>query len=543
MLLNVANVKLPIKHDHDDLVRAVARSLRIPVESITSLTVNRRSIDARDKTNVRYAYGVTCDVRHGERLLQKKYPAGVTEAHPIEYRIPEVSSDERPVIVGFGPAGIFCAYLCVEAGLRPIIIERGSAVEERRARVDAFWEKGLLDPDVNVQFGEGGAGAFSDGKLNTLIKDRTGRCRFVLETLVKFGAPAEILHDARPHVGTDLLGSVIRDIREYVCERGAEVMFDMRMTELAAEDGRITGVRCACTGPGRAEPVERFIECSQVILAIGHSARDTFEMLHSSGIQMESKAFAVGLRIEHARSYIDQMQYGKMAQMLPAAPYKVTARSSSGRGVYSFCMCPGGYVVNASSEPGMLAINGMSYSGRNGDNSNAAIIVTVTPEDYPGRDVLSGVEFQRDLERRAHALGGGCIPVQRLGDYAAGFGETLTMPECGHFEADFGPQTKGDYAWADLCGLLPGTLGRDLLEGLTSINGHMPGFAHPDACLSGVESRTSSPVRITRNESGQSESIRGLYPCGEGAGYAGGITSAAMDGLYVGEMILKELLS
>lgn len=451
----------------------------------------------------------------------------------------------RPVIIGTGPAGLFCGYLLARHGYKPLLLERGNCVEKRLEDVERFWQEGILDPSSNVQFGEGGAGTFSDGKLNTLVKDKMGRNREVLRIFVEAGAPEQILYEAKPHIGTDILVSVVRSLCRQIVSWGGEVRFGAQVTELIIEEGHVSGV---------VVNQEEAIECETVVLAIGHSARDTFEMLYQRNIPMEAKSFAVGLRMEHPRKMIDLMQYGcEEHPLLPAANYKVTAQTSSGRGVYSFCMCPGGYVVNASSETGRLAVNGMSYSGRDGDNSNSAMIVTVTPEDYKGTSPLSGIAFQRELEAKAYCIGKGAVPVETYGDFKKAVAdrsrkgleeaeESKDEPERSLIRQrypDFKPAVKGKYCMAEVHSILPQVLNEALVEGIGLISQSMHGFADDGAYVSGVESRTSSPVRITRDGTGQSE-IRGLYPCGEGAGYAGGITSAAMDGIVIAEKIAAE---
>ena len=551
--LSVNNLKFHIDHEPDEshMASAISKQLRVPVSDISDIEIRKRSIDARHKDDIRYVYSVDCDIRDADRVLKRPGVRNVAVSNHLVYSIPDnvhlKAYAGRPVVIGAGPAGLFCAYIMVEAGLRPIVIERGSDVDSRRVDVDEFWKNGILDPESNVQFGEGGAGAFSDGKLNTLVNDKAGRCRFVLETFVMFGAPVNILYDSKPHVGTDILIDVIRNMREYMSLHGAEFRFDSKVTDIVTNTGvdmHITGVTVE-NSDGTYQ-----IGSDKVILAIGHSARDTFNLLYDSGVAVSAKSFAVGLRVEHPRRFIDVSQYGEQgAGLLPAAPYKLTSRTGSGRGVYSFCMCPGGYVVNASSEPGMLAVNGMSYSGRNGDNSNSAVIVTVTPEDYPSDHPLAGVEFQRTLERRAYEAGQGAIPVQRLGDFALQCGEKWFGDISGEAGKElvrdpwqgFGPACKGRYLESDLAPILPMELNRCIIEGMMCFNKSIPGFSRPDIYLSGVESRTSSPVRIERDESGQSVSVRGLYPCGEGAGYAGGITSAAMDGMYIAERVISSL--
>ena len=445
--------------------------------------------------------------------------------------------------------------------------EAGSPLEERHCPIDGEKIKSCVNCKTwAIMSGFGGAGAFSDGKLNTLVKDKDGRNREVLETFVKFGAKESICYEAKPHIGTDVLCSVVRNMRQEILALGGQVRFESRLTELHILDGRVAGA--VVNG-------KEFLPCSELVLAVGHSARDTFQMLYEKKIPMEAKAFAVGLRVEHPQSMMNKAQYGREeAGGLGAASYKVTAKTSKDRGVYSFCMCPGGYVVNASSEPGRTAVNGMSYSGRGGRNANSAIIVSVTPEDFGSNHPLAGVEFQRRLEERAYELGKGRIPVQRYGTFKraveelAGWG-TLAA-ETGKIESDglkevdleiakeqsagrkgadypegdpmphseIRPQCKGSFRWADVSKILPQECNEAFVEGMAVFGRQIRGFDREDALLSGVESRTSSPLRLLRDESLQSK-IRGLYPCGEGAGYAGGITSAAMDGLRVAEAIAK----
>ena len=385
-----------------------------------------------------------------------------------------------------------------------------------------------------MQFGEGGAGTFSDGKLNTLVKDKYGRNTEVLKTFVKHGADPAILYQAKPHIGTDVLSKVVKSMREEILRMGGEVRFHSQMTEILTENGQVTGVKVNGT---------EVLPCEQVVLAPGHSARDTFSMLYRKQFPMSAKPFAVGFRVEHPQSLINMSQYGaESVKGLGAAAYKVTAKTSTGRGVYSFCMCPGGYVVNASSEPGRLAVNGMSYSGRDGKNANSAIIVAVTPADYGSDHPLAGIEFQRGLEQRAYELCDGKLPVQRYGDFREKVtgehpAETDGVQRSGPEALE--PQCKGAYEWADLTGILPAECNRAFVEGMDSFDRQIHGFASPGTILTGVESRTSSPVRIERDEELQS-AIRGCYPCGEGAGYAGGITSAAMDGIRVAEQIASQ---
>lgn len=439
---------------------------------------------------------------------------------------------QRPVIAGSGPAGLFCAYLLALYGYHPVILERGKMVQARKQDVEKFWADGSLDTESNVQFGEGGAGAFSDGKLNTLEKDRLGRNQFVLETLVECGADSSILYVNKPHIGTDMLVDVVKTLREAITSMGGTFSFETKLTDIQYEEGVQGRQLVSVTVETRGKQSQ--IATSLLVLAVGHSARDTFEMLLQKGVPMQAKPFAVGLRVEHPQKMVNAQQYkGADMRYLPPASYKVTAQSGSvgnTRGVYSFCMCPGGYVANASSQEHLLAVNGMSYHKRDGSNANSAVIVTVTPDDYPAcaNQPLSGVAFQQELESRAYALCGGKIPQQLYGDYKTG--------AVSNGYGDFASQAKGACAFADLSGLLPKPLREAFIDGMEQFARYIPDFNRYDAILSGVESRTSSPVRILRDEQFQS-GIHGIYPCGEGAGYAGGIMSAAMDGMKVAEAI------
>lgn len=531
-MLRVNQIKVPLSHTQEDILYKISKMLRVSPDKILSWQIVKKSIDARKKPEIVVIYSVDVCVVSQDKVLAGCRSAQVQAVKDVSYRFPAEGEEIltfRPVIIGTGPAGLFCGYLLAKHGYRPLILERGRCVEKRRDDVEQFWREGTLDPMSNVQFGEGGAGTFSDGKLNTLVKDKYGRNKEVLRIFVDAGAPEEILYEAKPHIGTDILCKVVCNMREQIIAWGGEVRFEAQVTELCTDGGRVTGVIVNNT--------ER-IASETVVLAIGHSARDTFEMLYEMQIPMEAKSFAVGLRMEHPRKMVNRMQYGQEENpLLPAANYKVTAQTSSGRGVYSFCMCPGGYVVNASSEHGRLAVNGMSYSGRDGDNSNSAMIVTVTPEDYEDTSPLAGVSFQRKLEERAYHIGKGDIPVERYGEYRrAVTGETSSASVIRRDYPDFAPAIKGAYRMADVHDILPVALNKALVEGIDLIGQKMHGFADSGAYLSGIESRTSSPVRIPRDETGQS-AVRGLYPCGEGAGYAGGITSAAMDGMLIAEKI------
>lgn len=557
-MIRIQQIKLTAdcKDERTALLKKTAKLLRLEASAIQSLSLIKRSIDARKKPDICRVYTVDVQVAHEQAVFRKirgkdgqiQLVEEKTYQFPVfKEQIGETAPCERPVIVGTGPAGLFCGYMLAKAGLRPLLLERGKEVHKRREDVERFWREGVLDPGSNVQFGEGGAGTFSDGKLTTTVKDKNGRMREVLRIFVEAGAPEEILYEAKPHIGTDILMRVVENLRRQIIEWGGEVRFASQATSLLTENGRVAGV--VVNGEE--------IRSGTVVLAIGHSARDTFQMLHELHIPMEAKSFAVGLRMEHPREMIDRLQYGECSIPLPAASYKVTAQTASGRGVYSFCMCPGGYVVNASSEPGRTAVNGMSYSGRDGANSNSAMIVTVSPADYEaygGTGPLAGIAFQRHLEERAYEIGRGAVPVERYGDFheavCAGMGAVKLLSDSISRDArpvgrdgtlclrypGFAPAIKGAWQFAPVHDILPDFLNQALMEGIDLIGQRMPGFADGDAYLSGVESRTSSPVRILRDETGQS-ALKGLFPCGEGAGYAGGITSAAMDGILIAEKV------
>ncbi len=536
-MIQINQLKLDIHHKECDLKKKILKTLRISEEQLISYTIRKQSIDARKKPVLFYVYTVDVEVKK-ENQLKKYCKNGSIKfiEKPQKYNyVPsgEKKLKHRPVIIGTGPAGLFCGYLLAAHGYRPILLERGADVDTRQEDVEKFWRTGTLDPYSNVQFGEGGAGTFSDGKLNTLVHDPKGRNQKVLELFVEAGADPEILYQQKPHVGTDVLSKVVKNIRNKIISLGGTVYFKRQVTDLIfreSENQELEALEITNVQTGEKE----IIYTEVAVMAIGHSARDTFVMLKEHQIPMEAKSFAVGIRTEHPQMMINESQYGPGHEDLPAAAYKLTAKTSSGRGVYTFCMCPGGYVVNASSEEKRLAVNGMSYHSRDGENANSAVIVTVTPKDYGTEDALAGVEFQRRLEENAYRLGNGKIPVQTFGD----FKKNKASAGPGKIQ----PQMRGEYQWANVRNIFPEDLAEALEEGILAFDHKIHGYAREDAVVSGVESRTSSPVRILRNEKFQSI-VSGIYPCGEGAGYAGGITSAAMDGLKVAESVMEEYRS
>ncbi len=525
-MIRISQLKLPIDHSQEDLLRKIRKSL--PVKKPFTYEIIRQSLDARKKSEKKFVY--TIDVTYNSKKSEQEaahkiHSKNITLTNRQEYIFPPHGTQPLkypPVIIGSGPAGLFCALMLAKHGYCPLVIERGASVRQRKMDVEKFWKTGILDPRSNVQFGEGGAGTFSDGKLNTLVKDPKGRIRAVLQIFVEAGAPPEILYQQKPHLGTDLLMDIVESIREQIEDLGGSFLFETQVTDFLWENNSIYGLLLS---NGEEIPAQA------VVGAIGHSARDTFETLYRRGFSMEAKSFAVGVRIEHPQEMIDLALYGeKKNSLLGPASYKLTHRGSTGRGIYTFCMCPGGYVVNASSEEKALAVNGMSYHAREGENANSALIVTISPWDYPEDSPLGGVAYQRQLEQKAWELAQGKIPLQLYEDYENAR-ESLCLGQ-------IRPSVKGAWQLCDLRSILPEEIGRAIQEGIRAFDKKIPGFARPDCLLSGIESRTSSPVRILRGSDMQSN-IRGFYPCGEGAGYAGGITSAAVDGLKIAEAIAK----
>lgn len=530
-MIRVRQIKVPVEKDSTQELRTkLFKKLNCQDKDILGIKISKKSLDARNKPNLYYIYEVDVNILNEDKILQRnKHNKDIFITPNEEYIFPKLGNvklNNRPIIVGSGPAGLFCAYMLAEHGFKPIIIERGEPIDKRVETVENFWKTGILNKETNVQFGEGGAGTFSDGKLNTLVKDKDYRMKKVFEIFVSSGANPEILYIHNPHIGTDALRNVIKNIRNKIIDKGGTILYNTCLTNLVVENNQIKGIEINH---------QEVIKSNIVVLAIGHSARDTFEMLLNNNINLEPKPFAVGLRVQHPQELINENQYGEnYIKSLPPASYKLTYRASNNRGVYSFCMCPGGYVVNASSEEGHLAINGMSYHDRGSQNANSAIVVTVSPEDY-GYNPLDGMNYQRKLEEKAYQLGNGKIPIQLLKD----FHNSVETKELGNISPIF----KGDYTCTDLTKLLPQEITLSLKEAFPHFDKKIKGFNQDNTILAGIESRTSSPVRIPRNDNLESIDIKGLYPCGEGAGYAGGITTSAMDGIKVAEVIAKSILN
>lgn len=521
-MILLTNVNVSLDTDFDNLSSIAAKQLGINKSEIISCELYRKSVDARKKDNVHFCISLIVEVKKGEeRLIKKTKNAQQYKCSKYEWKKAEKPLKNPPIVIGFGPAGMFAALALAKAGLNPIVIERGEPVDKRTKSVADFFGGKTLNVNSNIQFGEGGAGTFSDGKLNTGIKDP--RCRGVLQTFVNFGASKDILIDAKPHIGTDVLCDVVKNLREEVIRLGGKVLFSTKMTEINQAQKQITVESATETYK---------MDFSYLILAIGHSARDTFEMLNEKGVPMEKKSFSVGVRIEHKQEDINKALYGKYAghPALKAADYKLAVHLENGRGVYTFCMCPGGEVVNASSETGGIVTNGMSNSKRDGTNANSAVLVSVEPDDFPQDNVLSGMYFQREIEQRAFNLTGGAVPVEYVGDLL-GINKNGEKVE---------PSVKPCVKQVKVEEVFPKFISESLKEGIVALDKKLNGFANSGAVLSFPETRSSSPVRIIRNDEYYSEFANWLYPSGEGAGYAGGIMSAAVDGLRCAEAIIDK---
>jgi len=520
-MIRLRDIPLPPEHNAHQLQFEAAQMLHISVSKIRHLRIVRRSVDARKKPDIKIIYTIDVAVDGNEKRLLKQSGCKRATIAPVSYykaakNVP--APENRPIVVGFGPAGMFAALVLAIAGWKPLVLERGEDAASRHEKVQKFFETGALNTRSNVQFGEGGAGTFSDGKLNTGVNNV--RISWILEQFVKAGAREDILYDAKPHVGTDVLLNVVQNIRRRIISLGGEVRFNTQVTGLCTEDGKLTGLK---TEAGEIIP------CDTCVLAIGHSARDTFEMLEETGIPMEPKPFAMGVRIEHKQTTVDKSQYGQVSPVLPPADYKLV-QHLEGATVYTFCMCPGGHVVAAASEEGRVVTNGMSYADRDGENANAALLVTVNPADFPFEGVLGGMRWQREIEEKAYNVSGSYhAPAQLVGDLLAGKASTGA--------GTVQPTYRPGVTWCDLHEVLPEKITSSIAEALPLLDGKLKGFAADDAVMTAPETRSSSPVRILRDDTRQSP-LQGLYPIGEGAGYAGGIMSAAIDGMMTAEAIL-----
>ena len=542
----------------NEIKRLLIKKLRIPEDRLLDFQIYKQSIDARNREDVKVVFSIDARVKDEKGFLRKNRDKDIISVYSdnpaIKNEYPNkiiIGSNKKIIIVGAGPAGLMCALRLAEQGLNPVVLERGEDVDKRLRTVSDFWQGKPLNPRSNVQFGEGGAGTFSDGKLNTMVKDKDGYMKDVYRIFVENGADESILYKNKPHVGTDRLTQIVKSMRKKIIELGGEVRFNSKVSELLLDnENRNKSVKGIKLENGD------ILDCDMLVLALGHSARDTFEMLVEKGIFMEPKPFAIGVRVQHPKSFIDRNQYGSFAEYLPSADYKLTYTRLDRRSVYSFCMCPGGYVVNASSEENRLAVNGMSYSGRDGSSSNSAVVISVSPSDFPGQDTLAGMRLQRKLEEDAYRVCSGKIPVQELAEFVRSYYRQHCEEACSkdgideyikktcsseeYFEKQL-PQCKGLWEYGDLNGFLPEFIKEPMLEAFPEFGKSIKGFNSCNTLLLGLESRTSSPVRICRGENLQSINTEGLYPCGEGAGYAGGITSAAMDGLKVADEIIKSI--
>ncbi|WP_154142680.1 NAD(P)/FAD-dependent oxidoreductase [Vibrio vulnificus] len=533
-MIRLTELRLPLDHEEGALLEAITAKLGISAEQVLSFSMFRRGYDARKKTNIQLIYTLDIEVANQDKLLAKfSNDPHVRETPDMEYKYvaqAPANLTERPIVIGFGPCGLFAGLVLAQMGFNPIIVERGKEVRERTKDTFGFWRKRTLNPESNVQFGEGGAGTFSDGKLYSQVKDPNFYGRKVITEFVEAGAPEEILYVSKPHIGTFKLVTMIEKMRAKILELGGEIRFSTRVDDIHMEDGQITGVTLS-----NGEE----LKSRHVVLAVGHSARDTFEMLHERGVYMEAKPFSVGFRIEHKQSMIDEARFGPNAgnPILGAADYKLVHHCKNGRTVYSFCMCPGGTVVAATSEEGRVVTNGMSQYSRAERNANSAIVVGISPDiDYPG-DPLAGIRFQRELESNAYRLGGENYdaPAQKIGDFLKGRDPSAL----GDVEPSFTPGIK----LTDLeKALLPFAI-EAIREAIPAFDRKIKGFASEDGLLTGVETRTSSPVCIKRDKEYQSVNLKGFYPAGEGAGYAGGILSAGIDGIKVAEAVARSMVA
>ncbi len=524
-MIKVNNIKLQLDYEKTDIVNSIAKKLKIESKHIKSYSILKKSLDARKKHDIKYTFSFKVELLINENKIIKKFKENeVSRFIEESYQFYKCEKQITPLIVGSGPAGLFCAYILIKSGLKPIIVERGEKIEDRVKSVEKFFSDGVLNPESNIQFGEGGAGTFSDGKLNTGISDK--RIKLVLKTFVKFGAPEEILYEQKPHIGTDVLRIVVTNMRNYIINNGGKFLFSTKFVDFETKDNKVVSAIVELNNKTNS------IICDKIVLAIGHSSRDTFYKLYKKGLEIKQKPFAVGVRIEHKQELINKIQYGENYnnKNLPVADYKTFVHLNNGRTVYSFCMCPGGHVVAAASENGMIATNGMSNYKRDGENANSAILVNVTPDDFGSSHPLAGIEFQRNIERKAYEISKSYkAPAQTVESFLFNGENKIKSVK---------PTYKPYIILTELTNVFPKFICDSLKEGLILINKKINGFACKDSLLIAPETRSSSPVKIVRNDD-LCANIDGLYPCGEGAGYAGGITSAAVDGIKVAEKIIE----
>lgn len=532
-MIKISGINIPANKCNPDFAKIISKKAKIPEKEIKSIKIIRKSLDARHKNDIKYVYTISCDIKNEEKFLKNKSFSNKFQKYdPYIYRIPKTKQNVlRPVIAGFGPAGMFCGLILAMSGLKPIILERGKQAEERENDIKIFFKYGKLNPESNVQFGEGGAGTFSDGKLNTGISDE--RIRFILEEFVRNGAPSDILIDAKPHIGTDILKDVVQNIRKKIVSFGGDIFFNAKLSGFKTKNGKISSIIYNCQNK------EIELDCDKLVLATGHSARDTFKMLNKSGVLLSQKAFSVGMRCEHLQKNINKAMYGTNFEEyfpdLPPASYKQAVHFNNKRNLYTFCMCPGGEVIASTSELGGIVTNGMSRYARDGANANSALLCNILPTDLESEDPLAGIEFQRKIEQKAYACTGKNYkaPVIVLNDF-------LNHKNSTEFKSVF-PTYKPGTEFVPPDEYLPEYVCEALRKGIPEIAKKIPDFDNPDVVLTGPESRSTSPVRINRTKNGECVSIEGIYPCGEGAGYAGGIMSAAVDGVKTAENIIKNI--